>query len=531
MPNATYLQKLRYGSGNNVPKIASKPHTPTEAAIDAALARKFLKHFMRGAWSTIEPGSPLIWGWHLDVLCDAIQKTLTTSDPQNLLINIFPGSGKSLVLSVFAVAWRWIDHPEHRFLCLSGNDAVSTRDSLKCRDVIRSEWYQDTFKPKWKMVPEQDAKTLYANTARGWRKASSMGADVTGERADTITIDDPIDAKDAPSKPKRDTVLYQWDQGIANRVNDAKKSTRIVIAQRLHEEDLPGHLIEQGTFQILCLPSEYEAKHPHVSALDIRTVEGELLFPARFPADVLEQEKKRLGSSGYAGQHQQRPAPAGGGMVKAAWFRFYRQNENDPAVQSRPWECSDSASGVLPEDFDSLTVSMDAAFKDGDDNDFVAIQLWGRKGVNKYLLNRFKKRVGFVESTAAVLDMVAIKSGKRGKKARKVLIEDRANGSAIIEVLRKKVSGVLAVNPEGGKESRVSAVSPQIEAGNVYLPDGAGWLGDYVGEWAGFPNAAHDDEVDATSQYLLSELDNEVGFASKFKAAVANGTLFNGRLR
>ncbi len=498
--------------------------TPTVAEIDRALCERYLKHFVKSAWAQVDP-EPLVWGRHMDIVCDALQATVTGEGPQNLLINIPPGLSKSLLTSVFMPAWFWLRKPRWSAVFASGNEKVSTRDSMKCRDLIKSEWYINTFKPSWKLSDDQDTKTQFRNTAGGTRLSLTVGGDVTGIRANCLAIDDPLDAKDAPSKLKRDSANYWYDTAFANRVNDAQKSTRIIIAQRLHEEDLPGHVIAQGNFHHICLPMEFEPNHPYRCPLDWRTAEGELLFPERFPRHILEQEKTRLGSSGAAGQLQQRPMPAGGGMFQDKWWRFWRKDDNQVEVAARPHGCSQHVAVILPETFDEIITSLDANFKEATDNDYVALQTWGRKGSNKFLLARCHVRVGFVGTCDALRAAARQGYGKANRCPRKHLVEDKANGSAIIETLKDKISGIIAVNPEGGKESRASAVSPQVEAGNVYLPDGAPWLDEFIGEHSGFPKAAHDDEVDALSQALLYFSDSETSFATRFRAAVKSGTL------
>jgi predicted phage terminase large subunit-like protein len=507
-----------------MPKNAQNLKPPSVAEIERALCEKYLRYFVKAAWPQVDK-EDLVWGKHMDIVCDALQATLTNQGPQNLLINVPPGSSKSLLTSVFAPAWVWLRNPKWSAVYASGNEKVSTRDSMKCRDLIKSEWYIKTFQPKWRISDDQDTKTQFRNTVGGSRIALTVGGDVTGIRADSLNIDDPLDAKDAPSKLKRDSANYWYDTAFANRVNNARKSTRIIIAQRLHEEDLPGHVIAHGNFHHICLPMEYEPNHPYVCPLDWRTKEGELLDPERFPKNVLNEELARLGSSGYAGQLQQRPMPAGGGMFQDKWWRFYRKSENDLEVGVRPHGSSQHIAVVLPESFDEIITSLDANFKEADDNDFVALQTWGRKGSNKYLLARYKARVGFIGTCDAIRVAARQRYGKTQRCPSKHLVEDKANGPAIIETLKDKISGMLAVNPEGGKESRASAVSPQVEAGNVFLPDGAPWLDEFIGEHSGFPKAAHDDEVDACSQALLYLADRETSFAVRFRAAVKDGRI------
>ena len=482
---------------------------------------RWLKEFSKAAWAVIDK-NPLVWNWHLDILCDELQATLMHQGPQNLLTNVPPGTAKSLITSVFAPAWMWIEHPEWSGIFASGDDKVSNRDSLRCRDLINSDWYRNTFRIRWELRVDQDTKTNYKNTEGGSRIATSVGSDITGARADGIFLDDPLDAKDANSPVAREKANRWLDEAYANRLNNPAVGTRVIIMQRLHEEDVSGHVIAQGGYHVVCLPMEFEQNHPYRYPGDPRTQEGELLFPKRFPREVLDYEFKRLGPVGYAGQMQQRPTAKEGNLFKLADWRFYRMAASDPQVGKRPRGCTDAPAVVLPENFDQIWTSWDMNFREATDNDYVAGGVWARFRGNFYLLARFHRRVGFRGALVAVREFSNRRFGKRNRRARNHLIEDKANGSAIVEILKDEIPGIKAVTPEGGKFSRAEAISPLMESGNVYLPDSAPWLDEYCGEHAVFPKGAHDDEVDQTSQALVYGHDQKNTFASKFIEASVN---------
>lgn len=439
----------------------------------------------------LEPGTPLVWSWHIEVIADHIQATLeewraarAAQRPhawQNLLINVPPGTMKSRIVNVFTPAWRWLDVPDWRSIFIAGTSDLSMRDSILCRQLIESDWYQETFEPTWTMAEDQNAKGLFNNTAGGFRKATSVGAAITGNRGDAVFVDDPNDAKKVHSKAERESVNSWWDVAAGNRLNDLRLGVRVGVMQRLHHEDWSGHVLSGGGWQHLCLPMEFEkalAKQARVGPGDPRTQEGELLFPQRFPADVLEQERKRLGAAGYAGQHQQRPTPATGGLFQRGWWRFWRE---------------------LPADFDEVVQSWDLTFKGGDGSDYVVGQVWGRKGSSKYLLDQVRARLDFPATLAAIRSLSA-----KWPQATLKLVEDKANGPAVLATLRSEIEGLVAVEPDGGKEARAHAVAPQVEAGNVLLPDPsrAPWVHDLLEELAAFPRGAHDDQVDALTQAL-----------------------------
>jgi predicted phage terminase large subunit-like protein len=463
--------------------------------VRAALATRRLAHFARQAWEVVEPGTPLRWNWHLDAIAEHLE-AVSDGRIKRLIINVPPGHMKSLMVSVFWPAWVWARRPEWRALFASYASDLAIRDSVKCRSLIESDWYQDSFVQKeWSLAGDQNVKSYYVNSETGFRISLSVGGKTTGFRGDAIVIDDPLNALDAYSKAARDEAIRWWDQAMSNRLSDMREGAVVLIMQRLHEDDLAGHLLRRGGWEHLCLPSEFEPERHSRTSIgwkDPRREAGELLFPAMFPTEVLDEAKTNLGSSGFAGQHQQRPMPAEGGMFKREWWRFWRHAWEDeiPELAAR--------TVVLPGAFDQLILSWDCAFKKTDESDRVAGGVWGRLGSEKYLVDLAWDRMSFTETVSA-LEAQA----KKHPKAREKLVEDKANGPAVIDVLSKKVSGIIAVNPEGGKEARAAATSPQVEAGNVFLPLHAKWRDAYIEEHASFPKASHDDAVDQQSQALL----------------------------
>lgn len=474
-------------------------------------SRRSLAAFFRYGWHVLEPTTLLTWNWHLDAVAAHVQAALDDwrehqRDPErpqrirDLVINIPPGTGKSRLVSVFAPAWMWLRSPAWRVLCLSANPRVALRDSMYCRDLLESEWYQTWFEPQWRLAPDQNAKSLYYNSASGYRSAAGITARITGERADCILVDDPHDAEEVHSKAQRCEVTTRWDAAIGNRVNDLRSSTRIGIMQRLHEEDWSGHVLAQGGWEHLCLPMEFDPARARTTAIgwrDPRQALGEVLHPERFPPEVLAAERVRLGSYGYAGQMQQQPAPAGGGLFRRAWWRFWKPDGVRSAdVMPRPTGCWDGPARALPK-LSEVVISLDAAFKGNADNDRVSFTVWGWQGADRYLLANLTDTLSFTQTLARLRQLA-----HDWPKAHRKLIEDKANGPAIIDMLRGEIPGLLPVDPEGGKETRAWAVQPQVESGNVFLPDGAPWLDAFLGECDAFPRGAHDDQVDSMTQAL-----------------------------
>jgi predicted phage terminase large subunit-like protein len=514
---------------------------PPEVGIDQEadslveeVCRRSLGDFVQHAWPVLEESTLLTWNWHLDALCDHVQSILEGKRParkkmprtglpkkwvQNAIINVPPGTMKSLVLTVFAVAWKWLHSPAWRVICASGNPRVLSRDSLKCRELVTSKWYQKLFRPEWSISSDQNEKLLFKTTRGGSRAALSAGGAVTGDRADALLVDDPNDAGSVTSKAERLQINENWwDSAFHNRVNDPVRSVRVIVMQRLHTDDLTGHILEKekltregGSWEQLVIPMEYEApsndptKEPPPSTIptwlgwtDPRTREGELLFPSRFPPEVLAQEKVTLGSAKYAGQMQQRPAPLEGNMFQRRWWRFWKE-DGMPDVQQRPKGCSEAAAVVIPTEFDEVIESWDLSFKGKASNDWVVGLKIARKGNRKFITFRTRRHTGFGGAKSAILDMRSIQP-----YSFQTLVEDKANGPAVIEDLQAMITGIIPVNPEGGKEARASVMAPQVEAGEWFLPDGMmHWTDEFIEEFAVFPNGKHDDQVDAGSQAAI----------------------------
>lgn len=467
---------------------------PTLDEVKRELASRSLHEFVKQAWRVVEPATPFVDGRHIEVICDALQECdpTDTEGIKALLVNIPPRHMKSLLVCVFWPAWLWgpANKPHIRFLFSSYSQQLAIRDNLKCRRLITSPWYQANWGDRFRLTGDQNQKTKYENDKSGYRLVTSPESGATGEGGDVVVCDDPHNVKEAPSETQRQATIEWWDQTMSTRLNDQDRGVFVVIGQRVHEADLSGHLIKQGGYTHICMPAEYEAKHPHPDPRDWRTEDGELLWPERVTAKHLATFKKKLGSYGYAGQFQQRPAPAEGGIFKRAWMRLYDR---------------------LPPRLDKQIQYWDMAFKDHKDNSFVCGQVWGRLGADFYLIDLIRGHYDFPASQRAVISVSAKHPQSTGK-----YVEDKANGPAIISSLRDKIPGLIADPVKGSKEARAAAVSPLFEAGNVHLPRFAPWLEDYIAELCSFPNAADDDQVDATSGALNVLGLKTVGYTPSF---------------
>lgn len=489
--------------------LSAKERAAKEAELEEAmalLAAHSLREYIGQAWPVIEPGTPFTPGWHIDAIAAHLE-AVSRGQIRKLLINMPPRHMKSLAVSVFWPTWEWTTRPQLGWLFASYAMSLAVRDSVKCRRLIESAWYQRRWGQVYQLTGDQNVKSRYDNTRTGYRISLSVDSAVTGEGGDRIVIDDPHNVREAESEAIRATTIAWWREVMSTRANNPKTVGRVVVMQRVHEDDLSGYLLTaEGGWEHLCLPAEYEPKTQiQVTSIgwqDPRQEPGELLWPAQFGPKELADLKRSLGSYGSAGQLQQRPAPAEGGMFKRIWWRFWHHpGQPLPPVTVRLPDGTIHQCPVvaLPAAFDLQLQSWDMAFKDTKASDYVVGQVWGRLAADKFLLAQVRDRMNFPETLQAVLDL-----SRRYPEATTRLVEDKANGPAVIAALQGKIAGLIPVEPMGSKEARAAAASPQVESGNVYLPHPflAPWVEAFIDEHAAFPKASHDDQVDATSQAL-----------------------------
>jgi hypothetical protein len=265
------------------------------------------------AWHVLEPATPFVHGIHVESICQHPQ-AVTEGRIRNLIINVPPGHATSLLTAVFWPAWVWIDRHQTRWLFASYAANLSVRDSLKCRRLIESEWYQQNWGDRYQLTNDQNQKQRFENDRTGYRIATSVGGSATGE---------PHSVDQAESDTERRTAVEWFNGTMSTRLNDFASGHKIVIQQRLHEADLTGDLLAKGDFELLCLPAEFEPERRCTTSIgwtDPRVEAGELLWPDKVTAAHLEALKVSLGSYRYAGQYQQRPAPAEGGIFKRSWW-------------------------------------------------------------------------------------------------------------------------------------------------------------------------------------------------------------------
>jgi predicted phage terminase large subunit-like protein len=466
--------------------LSSAPNALSADQVDAREMN--LAEFVKWSWPLLEPGTPLVWNWHIDAICAHVEALLLgTLGKQNLMILVPPGFMKSTIVSVCAPAWIWIKRPSWRAMFASGNERVSTRDSLKRRTLIDGRPFRSTFSPQWTLAADSNQKTLFANTLRGFMQALSSGQRVTGDRADDLFIDDPQDAATIQSEAERDAVARWYFEGYANRLSNMQTGHRCLIMQRLHSLDLAGLIQERerDDWEIVTIPQTWSESWRTVTSFgwtDPRKEEGALAFPARFPQHIVEAERVRLGRSAYAGQHQQEPFDSQGEIFRP------------DAIQLWP-------AGTPMPTFKRRILSLDTAFSIKSSADYSVMLELGEFDRGVMIISCFRARVEYPQ-----LKMAAVHLASAGGISA-VLIEDKASGQSLVQDLRQSTAlPVLPVKVDSDKVTRAHVVVPSVEAGRVFAPAGAPWLEAFLNELAAFPKGAHDDQTDAFTQgvsYLL----------------------------
>jgi len=470
----------------------------------AAECRINLKFYTQLAWKLVEPQTPFVDNWHIGLICEYLE-AVTRLEIQNLIINIPPRHMKSLLVSVFWPTWSWTHSPQLRWLTGSYSTPLAVRDALKSRRLMQNRWYRQRFGEGFQLCGDQNAKQRYENDQGGYRLAYSFGGSLTGEGGDMLVVDDPLKAQDADSEAVRGSVNETYDQVLSTRANDPRNARRVIIMQRLHSDDLTGHLLERmqedgaARYEHLCLPTEYEPQR-YFSGLgrsDPRTRPGELLWPARFGQAENAAARAALGERGYAGQHAQRPAPVGGNIYQMEWW----QGKNR----------FDAADEQLGRQVVGRWLSWDTAFKDGQQNDASALTVL-ELTVEYRLLLRYAwwGKLQFPQLAAAIQD----EAGRWGAdgKLRGIIIEDKASGISALQTLEHSAPPEIArllmpfAPGQQGKAARARQASLWCERGCLLLPQPcaqAAWLLDFEGMLASFPAARLNDPVDSLTQGLL----------------------------
>lgn len=491
-------------------------------ALDKYESEQSLINFMKLGWHALEPGVEFVANWAVHAICDHLE-AVTRGDIRRLLINVPPGCTKSMTTNVFWPAWEWgpkaLGH--YRYISFSHEQNLATRDLVRGRNLINSEWYQRLWGDQFVWKSDQNAKTYYENDNTGWRQACAADS-MTGRRGDRVIGDDPHTVKGAESEAKREDMLQTFSETIPTRLNKMDESAIVVIMQRVHEKDVSGLILSsEMEYEHLMLPMEFEESRRCYSTVpptymqsekelvffddktkswvsheiedtpseerynvDIRSDEDELLDPVRFSGKSLAELKSALrswgGSYAEAGQLQQRPAPRGGGMFKKEDFR-YMEMEEFRALRGRTVRGYDLAAS------DKKTSPYTVGLK---------IMMTHDKRIVICDVDRYKKTPGAVEQR------ILTTANADGRTVPIDIPQDPGQaGKSQKAAFARLLHGFnVQFSPEtGSKESRAVPLAAQCEAGNVYLLRGP-WNDAFITEATLFPNSEFKDQIDAASR-------------------------------
>ena len=475
--------------------------------LDRADCEDSLYTFLQYAWRWVD-ASPFTPGWPLEAICEHLE-AVVDGEIKRLLINIPPRCGKSTITSVCFPAWVWAQRhdsptsgPGVPLLHASYALNLAMRDSVKCRRLIESPWYNGLWGERFTLVGDQNTKGRFANDKKGERLITAVEAKVTGEGGNIIVVDDPNAANEVLSAATIEATNEWWDGTMSTRLNDARNGAMVVIQQRLAEEDLTGHILETDHgWTHLCLPMEYEPDRSFVTSIgwkDPRTEPDELLWPDRFDKEQISTLKKRLGPWKAAGQLQQRPEPKGGGIIKREWWQLYDKDSYPP--------------------MDLIVASLDTAFTEKTENDMSALSVWGVFSGDVIAQNAKTERV-YTQNHPRVMLMNAwqerlelhelvdkVSETMKQMKCDKLLIENKAAGHSVAQEIRRlyghELFSVQLVDPKSqDKLSRLYSVQHLFAEGLIFAPDRS-WSDALITQVSQFPKGKHDDLVDTVSMAL-----------------------------
>ena len=525
--------------------------TGTLKAIEKRKCEMSLAEFVKAAWSVIEPGQPYAHGWHIDFICAHLE-AITDGDLNDdgtyynrLLVNVPPGTMKSLLIGVFWPAWEWgpRNKPNMRYVCASHSLELAIRDSLRMRRLVTDEWYQGHWGDRVTITGDQNAKAKFETTATGSRQACAF-AGITGYRGDRVIIDDPLSVDDANSDAKREGVVTLFKEAVTSRLNNPDESALVVVMQRLHELDVSGVILEAGGmgYDHIMLPMRFDPARACVTRLgyaDPREIDGELLFPDRFPEHVVDRDEAAMGPYATAGQYAQSPEPRGGGIIKDAWWKLWDKGEYPP--------------------IEFIVASLDTAYTTKAENDPSALTIWGvfsasGEQASTRMVDRYGRTIDGASATqsealgatAKVMLMYAwqdhLDIGDLVVKVEEIctrmkvdllLIENKAAGHSVAQELRRVFNhahfGMQMYDPKTlDKVARLYSIQHIFSEGMVYAPN-KDWAEMVIRQTSSFPRGAHDDLVDTVSMGLKHLRD--VGMLTRAPerlAEIEDGRVFHG---
>lgn len=441
-----------------------------------AMCRVDLPSFIAGAMAILEPGTRYDENWHILALAHRLE-LVRRGEVRRLMINLPPRSMKTMIVSIAFAAWLLGHDPFRRILCVTYSREVAKAQAALFQRLVQNGWYRRVFAQCRPSVP--NSLMEWQTSRGGYRLAASIEGSVLGRGADVIILDDPNKGQEIYSKVAREKVKTNYDQTISTRLNHPKESAIICVMQRLHADDLAGHLLEQEDWVEMAVPAvaiedeEWDLGHGRVH---LRRA-GEPIQPARMDHPQLDNRRRIMGATAYSAQYQQQPVPDDGIVIKRAWLRFY---------------------DASPEKFDVRIASWDTASTLEEHSDWSVGTIWGLADGEIYLLDVVRAKLEGPELRHR------IEAVHRDRKLDATLIEEADLGRGIAQDLIRSSRWCrpILVPVRIDKIARMQARAVMFETGKVLLPREAPWRPSYLEELLGFPNARHDDQVDSTSQAL-----------------------------
>jgi len=459
------------------------PRTPSLVSPQeyAALLRRDLVAFIHRAFCDLNPQTPFLPALYIELLASRLEDC-RSGKIRRLIVNLPPRSLKSHCASIAFVAWLLGHNPAIQIIAASYGQDLADKLARDTRTVMEADWYRALFPTR---LSARRAINDFSTTSGGTRMATSVGGVLTGRGADVIIIDDPLKPDQALSEVGRKAVNDWYDNTLLSRLNNKRTGCIIIVMQRLHQDDLVGHVLPQDDWTVLSFPAI--AEEPEIAPFDtpygprlfVRQP-GEALHPERESVQDYESMRRRIGLYTFSSQYQQRPIPVSGNLVKREWLRFYDPDGRTPQLSR-------------------IVQSWDTASKTSELNDYSVCTTWDVADENFYLVDVFRRRLNYPDLKRAIVAQA------ERFNADEIVIEDKSSGTQLIQDLKNEgVLNVIEYKPPPGayKVMRLHACSDRFENGRVFLPLSAPWLDEYMIELVGFPGTKHDDQVDSTTQAL-----------------------------
>lgn len=452
----------------------------SSAEYEYILRRDFMS-FIERSFYELNPQTKFLSGPHIELIATKLE-ACRHGKIKRLIINVPPRGLKSHCASIAFPAWCLGHNPTLQIICVSYGQDLADKFARDDRTFMTSEFYQRLFPTR---LAKRQAVADFVTTQQGGRMATSVGGVLTGRGADLIIIDDPLKPDEALSEVGRRTVNDWYDNTLVSRLNDKANGCIIIILQRLHQDDLVGHVLDRGPWEVLSLPAIAEQDETHViesrfGARRFTRKAGDALHPERESAAIYAGIRNTIGEYNFLSQYQQNPSPPGGAHVKTAWLRYYEPGEQ-------------------PASFSRTVISLDSANKATELSDYSVFIIWGVDYKHYYLLDVVRLKLNYPDLKRKAAELAS------KYPASTILIEDKASGTQLIQELQSDfVNGVTAYKPPPGADKimRLHAQTAMFENGRVLLPRSAPWLADYIHELTSFPGSRYDDQVNSTTQFL-----------------------------